>query len=486
MLRLAIFVFVFLNYCAQAQVTFVIESLPAATPASDTIFICGTFNNWVPNDPAYALRRQLNGQLAITLQPGQGEHEYKFTRGSWTKVETDIENQYIDNRILTDGEQRRIFISIQNWLDLGGAKDLNYLVFYFFACAFQGIALCLLVYRIQKSDAYKIRAFVIINGVLTGLLGLVVVFEFANQIWQTYFTFVFHIALFFWGPLVYHFLQVFSAGAMRRLSPAYFVPALIAFIFILIRIGNIGSLTFLSGIMLPPMTWANSLIIIFGFIFNVIVTVKILKRFRMYHIVAYSGLDTRNRFASVFLFTSVAGLLLIPLNMMLLISGFTHAFFEDFHMVAIVLSLSIPIETYFLWRYPEILREEKPAVIPSDNVNEWIAKLNDFMVKVKPYKNVDLTVSDLAEMLGAKPHFLSRIINEVHQKNFRDFVNAYRIEEFIALANSKEFKHYTFLALAQEVGFNSKSTFNLAFKKLTNQSPREYFKRGIETPHDVD
>jgi AraC-like DNA-binding protein len=79
-------------------------------------------------------------------------------------------------------------------------------------------------------------------------------------------------------------------------------------------------------------------------------------------------------------------------------------------------------------------------------------------------------------MLGTKSHILSKVINECFEKNFRDFVNKYRVEEFIALANTVEYKRYTFLALAQEVGFNSKSTFNLAFKKLTNQNPRDYFK----------
>jgi AraC-like DNA-binding protein len=122
------------------------------------------------------------------------------------------------------------------------------------------------------------------------------------------------------------------------------------------------------------------------------------------------------------------------------------------------------------------MREEKVTAPVGDYSPELLARLQEYMLVEKPFRKADLTVSDLAEMLGVRPNVLSRIINEHYDRNFRDFLNAYRIEEFIALANTKAFKHYTFLALAQEVGFNSKSTFNLAFKKFTNQSPREYFK----------
>jgi AraC-like DNA-binding protein len=50
------------------------------------------------------------------------------------------------------------------------------------------------------------------------------------------------------------------------------------------------------------------------------------------------------------------------------------------------------------------------------------------------------------------------------------------MEEFIRLAQLPKYKNYTFLAIAHEVGFNSKSTFNLAFKKATEQSPSAYLK----------
>lgn len=181
-------------------------------------------------------------------------------------------------------------------------------------------------------------------------------------------------------------------------------------------------------------------------------------------------------FLSRFYWVNVLAVVSMPLTLLCLVNGWRNPFIEDFHATALLLTLLIFIETYFLWRYPEIIEEEKIIAPVADNLIEWIPKLNQFMLEIKPYKKADLTISDLAEMLETKSHILSRIINDHYKKNFRDFVNTYRVEEFIALANTKEYKHFTFLALAQEVGFNSKSTFNLAFKKVTDQNPRDFFK----------
>ena len=58
--------------------------------------------------------------------------------------------------------------------------------------------------------------------------------------------------------------------------------------------------------------------------------------------------------------------------------------------------------------------------------------------------------------------------------NFFEYVNYYRIKEFVELAKTDKAKTLTFFGLAQEAGFNSKTTFNKSFKKLMGSSPKEY------------
>jgi AraC-like DNA-binding protein len=469
-------IFFLLAHLADAQVTFIIESLPTATPATDTIFITGTFNNWVPNDIRYAVKWQLNGQLSVTLPEPHEKIEYKFTRGSWTKVETNGENKYTDNRFFSPGSSKKIYIRIDNWLDLGGARKLNYVIFYFFACTFQIIALSLIVYRLHKKDDLKFKPLLMVNTVLTVMLVTLIVREIVNQVSQSYFVFLFHVSLFCWGPLLLSFIASFHTGRSFPKIHIYFLPALLALIFVVIRILNIPSLDFLSIPVKSSLAAANLAVIVTGFLFNVLICIFIYRRFPFLEPGTGTDRNSKTRLLYYFFWTSVIALLLIPVSVGLILSGINVPFISDFYGVAMVLSSLVFIETYFLWRYPEVIKEDRIVTALSEDSRNWMEKLNMFMTGEKPYKNADLSVSDLAEMLGTKPHVLSRIINDSYHKNFRDFVNTYRVEEFIRLANTKEFKHYTFLALAQEVGFNSKSTFNLAFKKMTNQSPREYFK----------
>ena len=469
--------FILLSLRAAAQVTFVIESLPSATQASDTIFIAGTFNNWTTNDPKFAMQRQLNGQLALTIN-ATGPHQFKFTRGSWTKVETNKSNRYTENRSIVFDGKKTVYFVIENWLDLGGAKELNYWIFYFFAIAFQGVALCLLVYRSQRKDALKFKKFLLFNGVAIVLLIALVVHQTTNQIWQSYLTFFFHIVLFCWAPLALYFIDSVSAGNFK-LRTLHFFPATIVSLFTIIRILNVNALAFLHGDFIPTLSATNAAIAIAGSLFNSVCYWQYYRNNKT--VLLHPGDQSKSRFSTSLFWSSCLPLLFIPLNIALLVAGAGSNFFEDFQLVAITLSGLVFIETYFFWKHPELLREEKQVAPLPDGLSEIARRLDELMVTDKPFKKVDLNITELADLLQTKPHNLSRIINDYHQKNFRDFVNSFRIREFIALANSKEFKHYTFLALAQEVGFNSKSTFNLAFKKQTNLSPREYFRKSMET-----
>lgn len=468
--------FLLSGFIAHAQVTFVIEKLPGATHSSDTVFICGSFNNWNPQDKNFIVSKQLNGQRSITLPAGIGKIEYKFTRGTWNKVETDARNQLIPNRTFVYGNGQTVYVPIENWLDLGGARPLNYLIFYFFACAFQGIALCFLVWRITKSDPQKFKGFILLNSFIVVMLLSGVVHEIVNPIWQSYLIFVFHIAAFCWGPITLIFLQGFSNRKLPEGTQRYFIPAAITGFIVLLRAANVEYLSVLSVPLLFNLTLGNTLFIVFMLCFNLFMFIRAYTFYSTLKLHRPSQRDERISFPYYVYWISIFALVLVVLNTSLLAKGLTHPFFVDFHILGFLLSGLIFFETYYLWRYPEIMKEAKVTVIHTDDHREWLDKLNTLMRIEKPYRHPDLSVSDLADMLGARAHVLSRVINEHHQKNFRDFVNTYRVEEFIELVNSPQYKHYTFLALAQEVGFNSKSTFNVAFKKLTQRNPREYFK----------
>ena len=97
------------------------------------------------------------------------------------------------------------------------------------------------------------------------------------------------------------------------------------------------------------------------------------------------------------------------------------------------------------------------------------------MKKEALHRKNDLSIDELASKLEIHPNYLSQAINEREKKNFYDFINQYRVEEFKKLASDPKNRHLTLLALAYECGFNSKSSFNRYFKKATGQTPSEFF-----------
>lgn len=102
-------------------------------------------------------------------------------------------------------------------------------------------------------------------------------------------------------------------------------------------------------------------------------------------------------------------------------------------------------------------------------------KLTRLMIEEALYRKSDLSITDLASRLNIHPNYLSQVINEKEGKNFYDFINTYRIEEFKRLIAQPKNQQLTLLSVAFDCGFNSKSSFNRFFKKATGKTPSEYF-----------
>lgn len=104
----------------------------------------------------------------------------------------------------------------------------------------------------------------------------------------------------------------------------------------------------------------------------------------------------------------------------------------------------------------------------------WKAKIASLIEDEKLYQNPELTLTDLAKRLDTNPAVISKSINQGFGLNFNDFINNYRIEAVKASFQKDEHKKTTLLGIAFDAGFNSKATFNRAFRKNTGLSPKEY------------
>ncbi|WP_294303773.1 helix-turn-helix domain-containing protein [uncultured Chryseobacterium sp.] len=124
---------------------------------------------------------------------------------------------------------------------------------------------------------------------------------------------------------------------------------------------------------------------------------------------------------------------------------------------------------------PEVSRYEK-TFAGEEIIQQVYDKLSLMMNEEKLYKDPELNLNSVATRINVHPNTLSQTINFVENRNFYDYINRQRIEEFKRIVLLQENEKFTILSLAFESGFNSKTSFNRNFKKYMDCSPREFLK----------
>lgn len=108
------------------------------------------------------------------------------------------------------------------------------------------------------------------------------------------------------------------------------------------------------------------------------------------------------------------------------------------------------------------------------------SRLEKVMLEKALFKNPDLKLGDLANALTITPHQLSQLLNDKLGKGFTGYVNEYRVNEACKLLLAGD--NPKIEAIGFEVGFNSRSTFFAAFKKLKGTTPALFQQQHISTP----
>jgi len=94
----------------------------------------------------------------------------------------------------------------------------------------------------------------------------------------------------------------------------------------------------------------------------------------------------------------------------------------------------------------------------------------------KLYKDPQLKLTDLADKIKIPSYLLSHAINQQTGKSFNDFINQMRVDEAADLISNDDYQHLTLEAIGYEVGFNSRSSFYSAFKKIKTRTPASFKK----------
>lgn len=111
------------------------------------------------------------------------------------------------------------------------------------------------------------------------------------------------------------------------------------------------------------------------------------------------------------------------------------------------------------------------SALDKDRSAQIAIKIEEAMVASKLYLNSDLTLGDLAQAVGVMPNYVSQTLNETMGETFFDYINRKRIETAqVLLLESDRTAH----DIAYDVGFNARSSFYKAFRRVTGVTPSQY------------
>lgn len=133
-------------------------------------------------------------------------------------------------------------------------------------------------------------------------------------------------------------------------------------------------------------------------------------------------------------------------------------------------SLAVEVDTVMLDSFDEPLTDEQ--------AESFWKLLNESMERDQLWQNPDLSLSDLAQVVGTNRTTLTRLLAIKGYKGHKDYVNRRRISEFLKIANGD--KRVNILETFFEVGFRSKMTALRNFREYTGMTPSEYLRQSLD------
>ncbi|MEE9363162.1 MAG: helix-turn-helix domain-containing protein [Cellulophaga sp.] len=288
------------------------------------------------------------------------------------------------------------------------------------------------------------------------------------------------------GSCLYFYMLHITVKEVRfsKVKLLHFLPGLLEFLFFLIYSNKNGEVNFYnyrisSPIAILQILFNSSLIIYCFYVF---------KRVSKYYKDIDSSDENDETFTNLRWLKGLVGALSIIASIWLLYFIASYFFgnyyihildFYLFYIVNAILVICIGVQALWKERYILIEKNVRKREVPSEEIIKICAWLEAQMVEKSFYLNPLLNLNILSKALDINTNMISHVINEGLNKNFKDFVNEYRIREVVKKLSEDKGSNLTLLGIAFECGFNSKSTFNRVFKKSTGKTPLE-FKMNVE------
>ena len=293
-----------------------------------------------------------------------------------------------------------------------------------------------------------------------------------------------HALVFAFGPTFFIYIRMLHGGAVGKQWWKHYLPALFFLLLVPIvfysletlqeindiRTYQMASLVFLS------LQMGHVLVYLF-FTRKQVITLEgqLKEHFSEENLVRLKWLKR------IFIFGGIFILYIMVMNTLIVTGGYysINNTADGFYVIGLaILIVELSIKT---WRYKAVIESDwvntakySNSPLKSNESDQIIKALNQLMHEEHIYEQAELRLSDLALKLNTPVYILSQVINQEFGLNFFNYVNGIRIEKAKEKIQSEFLKSNTVEGLAYEVGFNSVSTFNRAFKRKTGNTPSAF------------
>lgn len=122
-------------------------------------------------------------------------------------------------------------------------------------------------------------------------------------------------------------------------------------------------------------------------------------------------------------------------------------------------------------------------LMPQEQARQLLEKITQVMETSKAIYDAEFSLTVLAKMVDSNTKYVSWVINDTYNKNFKSYLNEYRIREASRmLTDSQQYGNLTTQAIGEMVGYKSHASFIEAFKKNLGMTPATYQKLSRELP----
>ncbi len=143
-------------------------------------------------------------------------------------------------------------------------------------------------------------------------------------------------------------------------------------------------------------------------------------------------------------------------------------------LLAYALLALIKLDQNFLAPQPKQTDTNLEAASIPIQQQHLMDKLNHIMTAEQAFLEPNLSIQKLAQRMGIAEYQLRALINQVLGfRNFRSFLNGYRVEHANLMLSSTKHSDLSVLNIAMSSGFGSLASFNRTFKTMTGQTPKE-------------